>query len=654
MRQECNIFFLLLALFHSQSSAFHGCFNVHSNGRTCSFQSGLTFRQTRQARYHKAFLITTQASSKQQSSLQFSSFDLRSELEEAQSTKNLTQACCDALLAKCIAQDEWDLVLEVMEVMKASGHSQVKSTYTASLEACRIARNPGSAKEMLSAMKLSSFAPTMEDYAIVIDTMCDDPNGSYWEKALNLQQESVINSDQDLPLQTYEGLVSALSRNQKWREIVRLVRFMESRTNSTQPSIRLYRDVIECCASCRQADLASQVLLSCKLVPTTGMFETVIAALCQQLQWRRAMGLLDYMERLGVSKSRRLYNALLTSCARAKEPAQAKALLVRMRKRDMIRPNIVSFNSVMAACVGARQWKDALSILDQAHREPGVTPDLYTYTNAIRACAKGRQTSRALTLLEVVKDKGFDVDAYCYTAAIEACDWRKALNLLQEMEDNGVAPTAVTFSVVIKACGSGGQWEKALELLDKMRNLDMKPNLFVYNAAITAVAKASKRMNKGSETTAGKLYNEIHRLLQQMREDDIEPDGFSYSSAISCCGSEGMWEEAMALMNLMQQGGPKTQPNKVAYTAAITSCAKAKQTDKAIRLFQQMKDQGLSPDIVAYNALFAALRIGKRADEAFQLWDEMMGRSNQAESRKHKAIATTAYKVHPDIITVTE
>jgi hypothetical protein len=56
------------------------------------------------------------------------------------------------------------------------------------------------------------------------------------------------------------------------------------------------------------------------------------------------------------------------------------------------------------------------------------------------------------------------------------------------------------------------------------------------------------------------------RTLSQMKADGIEPDGFSYSSAISCCGAEGRWEEALELHGGHAKGGPRTRPNKIAYT----------------------------------------------------------------------------------------
>ena len=107
-------------------------------------------------------------------------------------------------------------------------------------------------------------------------------------------------------------------------------------------------------------------------------------------------------------------------------------------------------------------------------------------------------------------------------------------------------------------------------------------------SAITALAKSSKNKHSAklsnSTTTsindAGpasttdnndeELWPKALALLEQMDEDGIEPDGFCYSSAINCCGAEGRWEEACALIETMKRGGPKSRPNKVAYTAAIS------------------------------------------------------------------------------------
>lgn len=110
-----------------------------------------------------------------------------------------------------------------------------------------------------------------------------------------------------------------------------------------------------------------------------------------------------------------------------------------------------------------------------------------------------------------------------------------------------------------------------------MREKGMQINLITYNSAITALGRAAKqsaRSNRSSHDgdstpTDGNLWTRVEQLLDQMKESGIQPDGFSFASAIACCGAEGRWQEALDLIDEMQKGGPKTRPNKIAYTAAI-------------------------------------------------------------------------------------
>jgi pentatricopeptide repeat protein len=104
-----------------------------------------------------------------------------------------------------------------------------------------------------------------------------------------------------------------------------------------------------------------------------------------------------------------------------------------------------------------------------------------------------------------------------------------------------------------------------------MREKGMKANLITYNNAITALSKASRQRARYSELSDKEgLWTRVMLLIQQMKDDGIEPDGFSLSSAISCCGAEGRWQEALELIKVMKMGGPRTRPNKISYTAAIS------------------------------------------------------------------------------------
>jgi pentatricopeptide repeat protein len=108
-----------------------------------------------------------------------------------------------------------------------------------------------------------------------------------------------------------------------------------------------------------------------------------------------------------------------------------------------------------------------------------------------------------------------------------------------------------------------------------MQEKKMNINRITYNAAITALAKSARKYSKDfaklgiTKLERVELWPKALAVLDQMKHSGIQPDGFCYSSAINCCGAEGRWKEACDLIDLMKQGGPKTRPNKIAYTAAI-------------------------------------------------------------------------------------
>jgi pentatricopeptide repeat protein len=310
-------------------------------------------------------------------------FQLDSFLERHTNGERLTQSACDQLLAQCVAHNEWDDVLKLLEeVYKGQGLLQNRGTYHACLQACRQHPNGASAAEILEAMTIAGFVPSPAETSLAVAALHADPTA---------------------PVAAYNAVLQNSRRRMKWKEALRLLRHVEEfSSKEEQPlDVDTYKAVVECCLAAGESEQAVQVLQSCirrGLVPTVSSFELVIQALTKRLQWRRALFVMEELMEDRVPKTLSMYNAILAACAKAKEVLQAKNLLVQMRKQG-IRPNILSYNAVLAACASSRRWNDALAVLDQCHREPGVSPDIYTYTNAMRACAKGTWVCSCVVLV---------------------------------------------------------------------------------------------------------------------------------------------------------------------------------------------------------------------------------------------------------------
>lgn len=82
------------------------------------------------------------------------------------------------------------------------------------------------------------------------------------------------------------------------------------------------------------------------------------------------------------------------------------------------------------------------------------------------------------------------------------------------------------------------------------------------------------------------------------------------------------------------------------------ACGRSGKHEEALRLFTDMKEQGLQPDRVAYNALLSALRVAEMPDQAVILWQEMIGQ--QSSPSLKIASAKADQSLSPDIITVTD
>jgi hypothetical protein len=195
-------------------------------------------------------------------------------LEEMHSRKGqqLTQSYCDSVLGLCVASDEWDSVLDVLEVMKQNGLSQQRSTYRACLQACLELGNSESASSILSAMKTAQVEPDAMDISLVVATMCRSSN---WKGGMELLWRE--DTPRIVPVEAYNAVLSCMP-SPKWKDSLQLLHIMETSPEiHPTPTLSTYRAVIETCVSTQQAEQAFQILMS---MPRKGFKVRVLLLYC--------------------------------------------------------------------------------------------------------------------------------------------------------------------------------------------------------------------------------------------------------------------------------------------------------------------------------------------------------------------------------------
>ena len=324
--------------------------------------------------------------------------------------QDLSQGEFDSIMANCVANDQWDSVLQLLDqdssvATENNGPSlstetvhlkPTRSTFHTCLQACYKKPNAASALEIMHAMDRAGFAPNATDVELFVNTSlhsCDSEENRNGYRSVDWRNVvKILNQyDATISVDKYNQILACMAEEREWKDAIIFLRSME--TKNRDADLQSYETVIECCIRSNQPEQAFQVLRTCLSIghtPSSKTFESISTQLSKRSQWRRAKQLLDLMVEKRIRISLSLYNSVITACSRAGEVSQAKNILFQM-KRDEVYPDVLSYNSLIACCAKNGYWKQALTLLDQCQRE-GVIPDIYTYTNAIRACAKGEES----------------------------------------------------------------------------------------------------------------------------------------------------------------------------------------------------------------------------------------------------------------------
>ena len=103
-----------------------------------------------------------------------------------------------------------------------------------------------------------------------------------------------------------------------------------------------------------------------------------------------------------------------------------------------------------------------------------------------------------------------------------------------------------------------------------------------------------------------------------------------YTTAINQYGRVLAWRRAIELLQGMASAEHRMEPNVFTYSAAITACMRAEQTNRALELLSDMRTAGIPPNEITYTALLRAysMPMSSACDadyyRAISLWDEML------------------------------
>lgn len=196
-----------------------------------------------------------------------------------------------------------------------------------------------------------------------------------------------------------------------------------------------------------------------------------------------------------------------------------------------------------------------------------------------------------------------------------------AWELLQEMGTYDLKSDIVTWNSLLSGHFHRGLYQEVLKILKHMQGAGLKPN----NRSITSVLQAVSELLYPYIGQAIHCYvirngldSDIHvvtsLLDMYVKNNDFNSsqavfDGmeykniFAWNSMISGYSFKGDLGKAVRLMNQMK--GEGVRPDLVTYNSMVSGYSMAGRIDEALDMMKQIKDSGLAPNVVSWTALIS-------------------------------------------------
>jgi len=178
------------------------------------------------------------------------------------------------------------------------------------------------------------------------------------------------------------------------------------------------------------------------------------------------------------------------------------------------------------------------------------------------------------------------------------------------MKSNNILPDSFTYSTLIKGIKNSkdknpDNLEKAFNLLDDLISSELQPDEILFNCLIDACVK----------------FNNLPRAedaYKQMLYSGVVPSPVTFGILIKAYGNSGMLEKAFNIFEtcIKKRG---VIPNDVTYGCLMDACIKSNNINSLIKVYEQMKKDGVKLNTILYTTLIKGFSRVKRLDKALSI-----------------------------------
>ena len=385
------------------------------------------------------------------------------------------------------------------------------------------------------------------------------------------------------------------------------------------------------------------ILLFCQMnksavVPTPYVFSSVLSACTKIESFKLGEQLHGFIVKWGLSSETFVCNALMTLYSGWGNLVAAEQIFSIMHHRDRI-----SYNSLISGLAQCGFSDRALQLFEEMQLDC-MKPDSVTVASLLSACAsvgaghKGKQLHSYAIKTGMSSDliiEGSLLDLYvkCYdietaheffltTETENVVLWNVMLvaygqlgnlsesyRIFLQMQIEGMIPNQYTYPSILRTCTSLGALDLGEQIHTQVIKTGFQFNVYVCSVLIDMYAKLGEL-----DTARG--------ILKRLREEDV----VSWTAMIAGYTQHDFFTEALKLFQEMEDQGIRS--DNIGFSSAISACAGIQALNQGQQIHAQSYVSGYSEDLSIGNALVSLYARCGRVQDAYLAFEKIDAKDN--------------------------
>lgn len=397
----------------------------------------------------------------------------------------------------------------------------------------------------------------------------------------------VFDSMRERNLYTWSAMIGAYSREHRWKEVSKLFRLMME--DGVLPDDFLFPKILQGCANCGDVEtgrLIHSVVIKLGMTSCLRVSNSILAVYAKCGELSLATKFFRRMEERDVVA----WNSVLLAYCQNGKHEEAVGLIEEMEKEG-ISPGLVTWN-ILIGCYNQLGKCGAAMDLMQKMESFGITADVFTWTAMISGLIHNGKRYQALDTFRKMFLAGVVPNGVTIMSAVSACSCLKVLNLGSEVHSiavkMGFMDDVLVGNSLVDMYSKCGKLEDARKVFDSVKNKDV----YTWNSMITGYCQAEY---------CGKAYE----LFTRMQDANVKPNIITWNTMISGYIKNGDEGEAMDLFQRLEKDG-KVQRNTASWNLIIAGYIQNGKKDEALELFRKMQFSRFTPNSVTILSLLPA------------------------------------------------